>query len=215
MTESAELVPTAPEYPSWILSAGVLLCSVIVFFIIVLLFRMICSRGGQSREAEISKLTMQLKEERRIRENLERRMSVLEMEAEGRKSVNLKRGSIIDEQYSEGPHAMPGMPVKRAETPPVSALPNPLDLSQQALSLGNLYVEPANANIPGGSGVAVPGHRGNAIIGMSIDISAGDVTPVREHTPNSVMMYDPSHEEPQIQRPYGGTGILERAPSWK
>jgi len=212
MTESSELVPTAPEYPSWILSASVLLSSVIVFFIIALLIRMICSRGGQNKEAEIRKLTIQLQEERRKRENLAHRMSVLEIEAEGRKSVNFKQGGIIDEQYSEGPK---DKPVRRAETPPASAPPNPLYNSQQDLSLAHLYVAPGNENIPGGPGAAVPGHRGSAIIGMSIDISAGDVTPVREHTPNSVMMYDPSREEPLMQRPYEGIGILEPQPSWK
>jgi len=176
---------------------------------------MICSRGGQNREAEIIKLTIQLQEERKIRENLESRMSVLEMAAEGSKSVNSRQGGIIDEQYSEGPHGNPGMPVRRAETPPVSAHPNPLYNGQQDLSVAHLYVEPGNVSIPGSSGVAVPGHRGGAIIGMSVDISAGDVTPVSQNTPNSVMMYDRSREEPQMQRPYEGSGILKRQPSWK
>lgn len=216
MTESSALAPTAPEYPSWILSGGVLLCSVIICFIIVLLIRMICSRGGQNREDEIRKLKIQLQEERTIRANLENRMSVLEVEAEGRKSVNLNHGGLIDEQYSEGPKDVPGMPVRRAETPPLAnAPPNPLYNGHQDLSLAHLYVEPGNADIPGGPGVAVPGHRGSAIIGMSIDISAGDVTPVSQHTPNSVMMYDPSREELQMQRPYGGIGMLEPQPSWK
>jgi len=211
MTNSPTAAPTVREHSSWILSVTVLVCSVIVFFVVVLIVRMTCFRGGNNREAEIDRLTNELAEERRKSRNLQSRMSFLEVEAEGRKSVNLPR--VLLECESEGqPGNIPGAPVRRAETPPASAPPIPL-YKHHDISLDHLYVGQGNADIPGDPGI-MPGHRGSAIIGMSIDISAGDVTPVTQVTPISVMIYDASQEE--IQHPVGfGGGLLEPQPSWK